>query len=210
MYITMMGNEMTTKMKPFLYLSFDIETDGGNPLVNNMISIGFYGVTENLVNEFQYQANIYSLVGHVQDEDCMKFWQQNQSAWDATQINKKRFEVVMEDLSNKFTKLSKMYNLKFIAMPACFDWMFFKSYYEYAAKTLHTKFYNIGFKCICISSYFDAYCENKNIYGKDKESLKLQLMEHDKSKDHHAIENAKCQAKLFIKIRQIIGENEYM
>jgi hypothetical protein len=44
-HITMMGNEMTTKIKPFLYLSFDIETDGDNPLVNNMISIGFYGVT---------------------------------------------------------------------------------------------------------------------------------------------------------------------
>lgn len=189
-----------TKIKPFLYLSFDIETDGDNPMSNSMISIGFYGMTDNLTNVFEYQANLEPLEGHVQNPKCMEFWAQNQVAWEATQTNKRFYADVMEELSNHFTELSKTYNLKFIAMPSCFDWMFFKSYYELPQK----KFYDIGFKCICISSYFDAYCETRNMNSKNKEALKLQLMEYNKNVDHFAIEDAKCQAKLYIKIKQII------
>lgn len=121
-----------TKIKPSLYLSFDIETDGDNPMLNSMISIGFCGMTDELSIVFEYQANIEPLEGHVQNHKCMEFWENNKNAWNATQINKRYYADVMVELSNHFTELNKLYNLKFIAMPSCFDWMFFKSYYELA------------------------------------------------------------------------------
>lgn len=192
------------KIRPFLYLSFDIETDGNNPMLNSMISIGFCGMTDNLTTVFEYQANLEPLEGHVQEPKCMEFWEKNQNAWNATQINKRFYVDVMEELSNHFTELSKTYNLKFIAMPSCFDWMFFKSYYEQAN---NQKFYDIGFKCICISSYFDAYCETRDMRSKDKDALKLQLMEYNQTVDHFAIEDAKCQAKLYVKVKQMILSN---
>lgn len=192
------------KLKPLLYLSFDIETDGNNPMLNNMISIGFCGMTDDLLRVFEYQANLEPLEGHVQDPICMEFWAKNQIAWLATQTNKRFYVDVMKELSNHFTELSKKYNLKFIAMPSCFDWMFFKSYYEVSRDK---NFYDIGFKCICISSYFDSYCDARNMRSKDKEALKLQLMEYNKNVDHFALEDAKCQAKLYIKIKQMIFEN---
>jgi DNA polymerase III alpha subunit (gram-positive type) len=195
------------KLKPILYLSFDVETDGNNPMLNSMISIGFCGMTDGFTCTFEYQANFEPLEWHEQEPQCMEFWSQNKLAWNVTQINKKHYSVIMEDLSNHFTELNKIYNLKFIAMPACFDWMFFKSYYEMAQAYLKKKFYNIGFNCICISSYFISYCESKNMRSNDKEVLKLQLMEYDKNTDHFAIEDARCQAKLFIKIKQMITEN---
>jgi hypothetical protein len=195
---------MPQKIKPILYLSFDIETDGDNPMLNSMISIGFYGITDNLSCALEYTANIESLEGHVQDPKCMEFWAQNQTAWNATQTNKKFYADVMLELSDRFTELNKTYNLKFIAMPSCFDWMFFKSYYQMAQNYLSTNLYDISFKCICISSYFDSYCESRNIRGSEKEALKLQLMEYNKDVDHFALEDAKCQGKLYVKVKQLI------
>lgn len=194
-----------TKLKPNLYLSFDIETNGNNPMLHSMISIGFYGITDTLnFSPFQYEANIEPLPNHSEDPECMKFWAENKDAYQATQINQKNYVDVMSELSEHFKFLSKQYNLKFIAMPACFDWMFFKSYYEMAQDASKQKFYDIGYHCICISSYFSSYTDGHGIVGKGKEMLKLKLMEYNKSNDHHAIEDAKCQAKLYVKTKELI------
>lgn len=193
-----------SKIKPTLYLSFDIETDGDNPMTNNMISIGFYGVTDNLSSVFGYQANIANLDGHVQNPQTMTFWHQNSQAWEATQINQQNYIDVMSELSNYFEELNKSYTLKFIAMPSCFDWMFFKSYYELANKNSNKEFFPIGFKCQCISSYFDSYCESRHLSSKQKEALKIELMDQDKSTDHFALADAKAQAKLFVKTRNLV------
>lgn len=191
------------KIKPTLYLSFDIETDGDNPMLNNMISIGFVGMNESMTEIFEFSANILEIEGHQQNPQTMKFWEENKLAWNATQLNKRHYVEVMKDLSTHFTELSKMYVLKFIAMPSCFDWMFFKSYYEMARNIIPTM-YDIGYMCICISSYFSSYCELQKISGQNKEKLKLNLMEYNQNLDHYAIEDARSQAKLFIKTKQIV------
>jgi hypothetical protein len=195
-----------SKTKSNLYLSFDIETDGDNPMLRNMMSIGFYGVTDSLTGIFSYSANLVELEGHEHDQLCMDtFWSKQPDAWNFIQINKRSYVDIMLELSEHFTALAKFYTLKFIAMPSCFDWMFFKSYYEMVRNIGDNKktMYDIGFKCICISSYFDAYCDSKHLNAKDKEKLKLECMEYDPKVDHIAIEDAKCQAKLYIKIRNM-------
>jgi len=195
---------MSQNKKQELYLSFDIETNGNNPMLNSMISIGFYGITLNLDNPFIYQANIFPLKNHAEEKECMLFWEKNKIAYLATQTNQKYFVDVMKELSDNFIQLSNDYTLKFIAMPACFDWMFFKSYYEMAQYELKEQFYNIGYNCICISSYFNSYTDSINYSSKDKELLKNKLMEYNKNNDHFPLEDAKTQAKLYVKTKLLI------
>jgi len=200
-----------SKTRPNIYLSFDIETDGDNPMLRNMMSIGFYGVTDSLTNIFSYSANMNDLDGHEHDQVCMDaFWSKQPDAWNFVQINKRSYVDVMLELSGHFTELSKIYTLKFLAMPSCFDWMFFKSYYEMVRNVGDNKktMYDIGFKCICISSYFDAYCDSRHLNAKEKEKLKLEYMEYDPKVDHIALEDAKCQAKLYVRARNDILKHD--
>lgn len=194
-------------MKENLYLSFDIETDGDNPLLRNMISIGFVGMTEQFEEIFSYNANLENLTDHIPDENTMKnFWEKNINAWNETQKDKKHYCLVMNELSNNFKKLHEKYTLKFIAMPACFDWMFFKSYYE-LARNENSDMYDIGFSCVCISSYFNAYCDFINCSGNHKMELKKRLMEYNYELDHIAIQDARCQVLLYIKTMHLISKN---
>jgi hypothetical protein len=58
--------------KPKLYLSFDVETDGCSVLLNNMISIGFYGLDDFLNKVFEFDANIENLPNHKPEPACME------------------------------------------------------------------------------------------------------------------------------------------
>lgn len=187
-----------SKFKQLLYLSFDIETDGDNPMLNSMISIGFCGMKENKEVVFEYCANIEELEGHKQNQKTMEFWQSCPVAYANTQTNRRHYTVVMRELSQEFERLSQSYKLIFCAMPACFDWMFFKSYYELARDVTQECFFDIGYQCVCISSYFNAHCINHEIIGKKKEELKHHLMQIDSSVEHFAYEDAKCQARLLV------------
>lgn len=113
-----MSKITNTIKKPNLYLSFDIESDGCTPILHNMISIGFYGLDDNLVKHFEYDANIENLEGHSSEEKCMTtFWNlpENQVAWNYLQQNKKKYIDVMFELSNHFKALSETHKLIFVA-----------------------------------------------------------------------------------------------
>ena len=59
--------------KPIFYLSFDVETDGPAPLVNNLLSIGIVGLEESTSNVvFEFESNIKPLETHKSDTQCME------------------------------------------------------------------------------------------------------------------------------------------
>ena len=59
---------------PTVYLSFDVETDGPSPMLNNLLSIGIYGLDKDFKNIFNFSENIFEHLGKVQNKDTMIFF----------------------------------------------------------------------------------------------------------------------------------------
>lgn len=197
--------------KPILYLSFDVETDGPSPLVNNLLSIAIVGLEENTSNiVFEFESNINQLPTHTPDANCMKyFWlkPKQKKAWEYLQINKRDYIEVFEDLSKKIFELSNKYELVWIAYPACFDWMFLKSYYELAKNNSFNKdlFYDIGYECKCIDTLWEYYKKSNNLEANIARNLFNEMGEFDPKLNHQALSDAKVQGKFFIGLMKKMG-----
>jgi len=196
--------------KPVLYLSFDVETDGPTPLVNNLLSVGIIGLEENTSNiVFEFEANIKPLESHKQDTQCMEsFWlkPEQKEAWEYLQTNQKDYLEVFEDLSSELKKLDIKYKLVWVAYPACFDWMFFKSYYELAKSSSlnEQNFYDIGYQCKCISTLFDLHKKINDLLPNEATKLFNDLGQVEPNHNHKALYDAKVQGKFYIKLMKIM------
>ncbi len=195
--------------KQQLYLSFDVETDGPSPLINNLLSIGIAGFDENKNVVFKFESNILPLDTHTSDKECLEtFWlkPEQKKAWDFLQTNQKNYINVFENLSCELYKLSVKYKLIWVAHPACFDWMFFKSYYELAKNNSSNKenFYDIGFQCKCSSTLFDYYKKKNKISSIEATKLFNEMGEVDADKNHYAIDDAIVQGKFYLKLLELL------
>lgn len=196
--------------KKILYLSFDVETDGPTPTINNLLSIGIVGIEENTEQKvFEFEANLLPIEGHIPDSQCMKtFWlkSEQQKAWEYLHTNQKNYIEVFEDLSNKLTNLANNYKIIWIAYPSCFDWMFLKSYYELAKlnSKSNVNFYDIGYECVCISTLWDFYKNHNNLTSKEATKLFKKLGEFDNETNHYAISDAEAQGKFYIELMKIL------
>ncbi len=192
------------KLKSKVYISIDLETDGPSPLLNNLLSIGLYGLDKNLNCLFEYEANLEELSGHQQDENTMKFWlsTENNKAWNYLQSNKQNPIKVFEQIGLELKKISNEYNIVFVASPSCYDWMFFKSYYEYAKKHSENKdyFYDIGYRCECCSTLWRCYIRMEKLSNSQSKKLYEKLGEFDKNTEHFALYDAKTQGKLYVNL----------
>jgi hypothetical protein len=187
--------------KTKLYISFDIETDGSSPLVNNMLSIGFSGLLLDRTEIFSLEYNIKPLEGHLSHPDTMEFWlkEENKKAWKYIHQNQLDYDIAFLDLSDKLKSLSLMYEFIFVASPACFDWMFFKSYYE-LARTKHEHMYDIGYKCECASTMWKVYKNINPSYNVELTKLKKDIIDANNTTDtvnlqHTALYDARIQGK---------------
>ena len=150
----------------------------------------------------EFYANFKLLDGHIDDQKTMEFWNKNRLMYEYTRQNQQDIIFTMYNLSMLLTELSKDYIIKFVAMPACFDWMFFKSYYEYA-KRIDTRIkYDIGYKCICMSSEIDIYCKLNNI---SKYKLLKSFYRVDPSSEHDALYDAMVQGIQYINFLQLVN-----
>lgn len=204
---------LSNQNKEDLYLSFDIESDGPTPLINNLLSIGIVGITmsENII--FEFEANIEPLPDHIPDQKCMdNFWlnPEQKIAWDHLQNNKRDYNIVFKELSNNLNKLSEKYQIHFVAHPACFDWMFFKYYYERAKlnSSVEESFYDIGYKCICSSTLWDYYKKSNELKSSEADKLFKQLGDYDKNSDHMACSDARVQGKFYIRLLKLLANNK--
>lgn len=201
------------KIKPQLFLSFDVETDGPTPLLNNLLSIGIVGITSNCDIIYKFEANIKPLETHCQDKKTMEtFWlkSEQETAWNNLMTNQRNVVEVFEQLSNELLELSYKYNLAFVAKPACFDWMFFKCYYEYAKSksTNEINFYDIGFKCICASTLTDYYknLDSSNLSVISK--LMADIKKNTNGFEHNALYDATIQGLFYCKLLEKLNELE--
>ena len=200
--------QITNMSKPNLYLSFDVETDGCSVVLNNMISLGFYGLDDNLNKVFEFDANIENLPGHTSEIACMEnFWNkpENQKAWNHLSDNKKNYIDVCLELSDHFKRLNNTYKLVFIAHPSCFDWQFFKNYWELARSHIsNNNMYDIGYSCQCSSTLWNLYKEKLGLSQKKANALYLELSEFDQKFEHFASYDAKFQGILYVKVKKLL------
>lgn len=195
---------MTTKStnKTKLYISFDVETDGPSTN-NNLLSIGFCGLTNDFTEIFSIEYNIKPLPTHEPDSDTMNWWLQkeNSIAWNYIQQNQISYIDAFNDLSNKLKDISQSYTIEFIAHPSCFDWMFFKSYYDLARKNNLTM-YDIGYKCTCASTTMTLFKQiNKMSSNKFNAWLcqkKQELQINIKGTEHTPLYDAKNQGTNYL------------
>lgn len=204
-----------TKIKPQLFLSIDVETDGPTPIINNLLSIGIVGMTLCGDIIYKFEANIKPLETHSQDKKTMEtFWlkPKQENAWNYLTINQRNFIEVFEQLSNELEELNRKYNLVFAAKPACFDWMFYKCYYEYAkSKSIYKdKFYDIGFKCICISTLTDYYKNldpsNISTINNLMDEIKKNVNDMNIGVEHNALFDAMIQGLFYCNLLKKLNE----
>lgn len=191
-------------MSTIVYASIDVETDGPCPLVNNMLSLGIYFVDKNENQIFEYYANYELLDNHIENQETMDFWNKNKNMYNFTRQNQQNVVQAMYELSCILVNMSLDYNIKFVAQPACFDWMFFKSYYEYAKQIDRRIKFDIGFKCICMTSEFDLYCKINRI---NKQEMMNRFYRQNSSLLHDALYDAKVQGIRYVKFIKLASQN---
>jgi hypothetical protein len=192
------------------YASFDVETDGNNPMQHSMRSIGIalfvdshhkdIGVLTVPVDTFY--ATLKPLPDAKVEESCMRdFWEVYPEMW--LQVNKNPQDPieVMKNLSNWLSDHSRKYCIKWVANPANFDWMFLKCYYEKFGP-MKNKF-NIGFFCHDLSSLIRAFMVMNNI--RDKKKFLLTLSENH-TQTHNALDDAICQGVTYINLRRCLNK----
>jgi hypothetical protein len=190
-------------MQKQAFASFDVETDGDNPLMYSMRSIGIaLFVEESTTPIDSFYATISPRPGAGVDKKCMEeFWSKHPEQWKEVNTNCVDAKDAMANLSKWLTTHDKKYCIKFVASPANFDWMFLKSYYETFGPS---EKYDIGFFCHDLTSLLRAYMIMNKIA--DKKGFLARICEYSKY-THNALDDAICQGKSYVNLRKLLSGN---
>lgn len=179
------------------YLSFDVEADGPSPLSNSMLSLGVVLLTEQGIEVDSFEVNLVRRAGSKEDDDTMEWWSNHPEAWAHCHQNTTSPQEGMKQLADFYAKHSGTYKLKWVAMPASFDWMFMKSYYSTFAPEDSV---DIGFKAICMSTYRDCLMTCGKLTW---EQFNVLFEQSGANSGHRAVDDARFQGKTFIKLTQL-------
>jgi hypothetical protein len=180
--------------KPKLYGSFDVESDGGNASQHSMLSLGisFIQADGTIIDEVEY--HIYARKDRTYEPRTMsEFWfdPKQRAAWEAVHVNRMTPDEAMLDLSQRFFALQSTYDIEWIAYPACFDWMFLKSYYDEFGPERRP---DIGYMCTDIGSEMRSTART---IGKPYLTLVNRFKPHN-AEPHLALSDARVQGKMFV------------
>lgn len=188
------------------YLSFDVETDGPVPMKNSLLSIGMCLVDESGVSIDSLTINIHKRPDAVEDPKTMTWWKTQQTAWDACHTDLRTPEEAMIEVAQFYSKHTTRYLIRWVAGPACFDWMWLKNYYEMYGPDRKP---DIGFNCACLSELKRVLWNSKILTTSGYKNL------HDSStqgcvKDSHlAVNDAKYQGMLYCGITNFLKRNNF-
>jgi hypothetical protein len=190
--------------KPELIISIDTELDGSNPLTNNLLSIGLVAINvrldEKKPEEEAMTAQFYCTIlpdpnKPADPRTVQAFWSKHPEAWQEVHSNAIPVNIAMAQVSSFLRNLARTHHIKFVAKPACVDWMFFKSVYEtYGPEDR----YPIGHHCHCLATMNLVY---KLMTGED---MTLMRTVGGQAYKHHALTDAYCQALEYLKLRRKI------
>ncbi len=189
---------------PPAYCSFDVEMDGSNPMMNSMRSIGIALFTERRGKIDSLYMNILPRSDAKPDPKTMRdFWDKHPQQWKCVNENPVRPEVAMATLASWIRYHEKTYTLKWVAKPACVDWMWLKCYYETFGPPVKP---DIGYYCHCLATMLRTYFLTYPV--RDKGAAIAQLS-NNLPYNHNALDDAVCQGTIYMNLRKIYNQTKH-
>lgn len=189
-------------MKPELYISIDVETNGKIPGLNSMLSLGaaaFLEGTEEPVST--YSVNLKEIEGATADPETMEWWHTQPKAWEVCRSDQKDIDYAMAEFSAWVEGISILYKASpvCVASPSGFDFTFV--YWYLIRYTGRSPF---SFSCIDIKSITFALL-GKSYRGSSKKNWRKSWFV-DLPHTHIAIDDAIEQGHSFMKmLKEIKG-----
>lgn len=176
-------------MRPEIFTSVDIETDGPCPGVNSMLSFGCAAYTADKKLVSVYTANLETLPGAMENPETMKWWATQQEAWKKARENQRSPEKVMPEF---VAWLKKLENPVFVGYPAGFDFSFTYYYLMRFAGESPFSFSGIDIKTYCMAVLGLPYREST------KKNMPKDWFDKNLKHTHTALDDAIEQGALFI------------
>lgn len=206
--------------KEELFASLDIECDSGygSPYSANMWQIGISFVDRS-GNEVDYFESLIQTDPRKNGDPRTHAWLKAENLWDkysSCSPDNRSVKVpspndVMNRLGEQLLSLSEKYRIVFVAYPAAYDFMYFKTYYDQyvgyydprtydldAEKTAKVKDL-VGYSAKCMSTLFSTICTIKGIARSDTQAF-WDNMKGTYKHTHDALDDAREQGHVYIKL----------
>ena len=192
------------RVAPAAYVSLDVELDGPNPFLNSMRSIGLalFVEGEGLVDKFY--RNLQPREHTSPDPQTMRnFWDHHPQQWRIVNENTVTPQDAMAALSSWLHHHNRTYELKWVAKPACVDWMWFNAYYRTYGPPDQL---DVGHHCHCLATMLRTYFLVYPV--RNKKPVMVQLSEN-LPYNHNALDDAVCQGTIYMNLRKIFNQTKY-
>lgn len=179
------------------YISVDIEADGPIPGKNNLLSIGAVAFSQGAEEIGEFSVNLLPLTGATPDVDTMAWWTKHPEAYAATQTDRCSAPIAMGDFRQW---ISCFVRPVFVAYPAGFDFTFVHWYFH--------RFLNqdpFGFQALDLKSYAMALMGSEFKKTAKNTMPKEWFEDLEKHHSHIAVEDAREQGRLFMKMLEHRG-----
>lgn len=189
------------KSKPPLFASIDVETDGDNPMRNSMRALGIVFIKDDGTFVDHFYVHVSPQPGASPNPRTMnQFWTRFPKQWEYMQQRTVTPIQAMEMLAKKLHTLQQQHSIRWIGKPSSVDFTWLKCYYETYGPDERPR---IGHFCHCLNTLIILYCVWKNIGFTEKPAL-LGYLSQGAAYSHNALEDAHCQAIMYINLRRLI------
>lgn len=184
---------------PIGYLSFDVETDGPSPLTNSLLSLGLVLFDKTGREIDSLEVNIRKDTNKIENPVTMAWWREQHEAWEYCHRDPVTAAAAMSRVARFYEGHAKRYDIRWVAGPACFDWMFLKCYYEAYGPCDRP---DIGFSCRCLSERKRTFWNMTKMTTARWESLSA-AWAGGVVPTHRAIDDARYQGIIYIHLRNL-------
>jgi len=188
-----------------IFASFDVETDGNNPMKHSMRSIGVALFREGGVTPFDtFYITLKPQTGSDVEKSCYNnFWRHHMGKWRDINDNPSEITHAMSKLSTWLASYEASAVI-WVSNPANFDWMFLKCYYE---KYGPVDKFDIGFFCHDLGSLLRCYTLVHDI--RDRRGFSQSLAQGFQY-THNALDDAVYQGVIYMNLRRLINEKRLL
>lgn len=176
-------------------ISIDVEADHTNPLSGSMLQLG--AVAD---SGAEFSVNIRPRHGAIEDPDTAKWLKEQKDAEGVSLYDSVRIDAASPgDAMAKFSDWLKQFaRIKFVAMPAAYDWMWLKSYYEAFGRPGRKP---LPFKAECISTMRTV----ADLQKKVDDVWEWEKQFFTEGTKHVAVDDARNQLRLYQGLLKLLG-----
>lgn len=197
--------------KSTLIISIDLESDVGcsSPANSNMWELGLSFIEAATGTEIDSYQSYIKPRKHIQASESTMNWMKSVQLADCSMWDKYiqiRFDpatpepdLVMYEIGCKLEKYAENYEIVWAAFPACFDWMYFRTYWDMYASASHRSL--VGYNCKCISGALNTYA---SMTKTNIDELWKQLSAGIVTVSHQALDDARVQGHVYVKLLKLL------